>query len=793
MELNEKWKKEVKQEYWPDIVLRKDPDEFAKRLTDHRKDGGFYNTSPAISPQGDKIVFLSNRDTYFDVYLMNAIDGQIIKKLVEGNRTADFEELNILTPGLTWSPDGRRIALSAKSGVWDVIYLIDIESEEREILPLKFEGIRSVIWSPDGNQLGFIGQNARESDIYLYDLTTKELKNLTNDIFSDLDPVWSPDGKFIYFSSDRKDHLGNEVLPDTFKIYDYDYSQLDLYSLEITTGVMKRITDMPGSEETSPAISPDGKTLMFVSDVNGINNFYKKQISSGEPEGDTYTPVTNSLTGLYQLSISRDGQKATFSTLYQSAFNIFLLNNPFETTVDSSNILPTVYIEKLKNNSEDKLLVPETKDSAQDSNSIFFTGEFVDTTKSYSDSLKNSYNNYVFGGNANNTDSTKHLEFNPADNFDQNGNYKVNKYKISFSPDLIYANAGFSSLYGLQGNTIISFSDVLGNHRLIGVTSLQIDLKNSDYGLAYYYLPGRLDYGVEAFHTAEFVFLSRGFRDYLYRFRNYGAVLSMSYPINRFYRVDAGLSWLNVSQDNLDDPNEPTQKVDYIIPGLSFTHDNVLYGYTSPVDGTRYRFDVFGNPGMTHKQYSFYSVKGDYRTYFLMGTDYSFAFRLSGGVSGGNNPQRFFIGGIENWINRRFAHGGIPINSASDFAFLTEVLPLRGFDYAERIGTKFGLMNMEFRFPLIRYLVTGALPILFSNILGTAFVDMGTAWTNNDQLRLFERNVSNNIVSKDLLMGTGVGARIFFLYFLLRFDVAWAYYVDHFSSPRFYFSLGADF
>ena len=42
--------------------------------------------------------------------------------------------------------------------------------------------------------------------------------------------------------------------------------------------------------------------------------------------------------------------------------------------------------------------------------------------------------------------------------------------------------------YGLLGTTILSFSDVLGNHRLIGQTSLQIDIKNSDYGLAYYYL-----------------------------------------------------------------------------------------------------------------------------------------------------------------------------------------------------------------------------------------------------------------------------------------------------------------
>ena len=81
-ELNERWKKDIKKTFWPDVAIRKDPDEFAKRLTDPEEEGGFYNTSPAISPQGDKIVFISNRDYYFDVYLMDAIDGKVVKKLV---------------------------------------------------------------------------------------------------------------------------------------------------------------------------------------------------------------------------------------------------------------------------------------------------------------------------------------------------------------------------------------------------------------------------------------------------------------------------------------------------------------------------------------------------------------------------------------------------------------------------------------------------------------------------------------------------------------------------------------
>ncbi|MBZ0199283.1 MAG: biopolymer transporter Tol, partial [Ignavibacteriaceae bacterium] len=808
-ELNERWKKDIKKTFWPDIAKRNDPDEFAKRLTDHREDGGFYNTSPAISPQGDKIAFISNRDYYFDVYIMNATDGKIIKKLVKGNRTNNFEELNILTPGLSWSPDGTRIALSAKSGGYDVIYLIDVDTEDYEVLPVQLDAIESVMWSPDGKNIAFIGQTPRQSDIYLFNLDEKNLTNLTSDLFTDASPAWAPDGKKLYFSSDRTDELTTKVMPDSFKFYNHDYHQLDLYSIDISSKKIDRITDLPLSDETSPVVDAAGEEILYISDANGINNIYKRKVLISDKDTvKTLTefpaiPVTNSLNGLYQISVSADGKKLVFSSLYQSAFNIFLLTNPFELSPGISQLEPTIYIQNLKNKGsrkgglfEEKEISETQKDSTKSNDVQFYTGSFVDSSAAPGDSIKVDFHNYVFGDNSKiggDTINVKDSLFTPTDNLDENGNFKVNRYKITFSPDLIYANAGYSSLYGLLGTTVISFSDILGNHKLIGVTSLQVDLKNSDYGLAYQYLPGRINFGVEGFHTARFIFLSRGNRSNLFRYRNYGAIISASYPLSKFNRFDAGLSWLNVSQENLDSPSEPTDKVNYLIPTLSFVHDNVLWGYTSPADGSRYRFDFMGNPGILGKKNTFYSFLGDYRNYFLFWGDYSFAFRLSGAYSGGLTPQRFFIGGIENWINRNFANTNIPLESAADFAFLTPGLPLRGFDYAQQIGTRYGLMNMELRFPLIRYLVTGALPILFSNILGTAFIDMGSAWTKNEQLQLFNKNENGKIVTKDLLMGTGFGARVYLLYFLVRFDVAWAYNLHHFSQPKFYISLGADF
>lgn len=801
-ELNERWRKDVKKTYWPDVALFEDPEEFSKRLTDPEKKDGFYNTSPAISPQGDKIAFITNRNFYFDVYLMNAVDGKIIKRLVEGNRTPDFEELNILTPGLTWSPDGTSIALSAKSKGYDVIYIIDVETEKRQTLPVRLEAIQSVTWSNHGRYIAFVGQNKKQSDVYLFDLETNELINLTDDIFTDNDPSWSFDDSKIYFSSNRGSFIDITQIPENFKIYEYDNSQTDIYSINLEDKQITRITELPYSNETSPREDSNGNRLIFISDLNGINNIYVKDLKS---DSSSIRPITNSITGLYQLSTSRDAKKLVYSTLYKASFNLFLMNNPFEHKTELQSLEPTKFIAKLTEARERRTdeepieeLVQIFDDSSETANSdiSIFTGNVIDTTKTGSEGLKDNFSNFIFGTpRETSTEDDQALldSIKPKDNLDDNGDFIVNRYKITFAPDLVYANAGYNTIYGLIGTTIISFSDVLGNHRLIGVTGLQIDLKNSDFGLAYYYLPDRINLGVQGFHTARFVRLIRGNFADLFRFRNYGAAISANLPLNTFYRFEAGINWFNVRAENLDDISEPVDEANFFVPNLSFVHDNVLWGYTSPIEGTRYRLDLYGNPGVNSKRLSFYTLAGDYRTYFRFWTDYSFVMRFSTGYSGGANAQRFFLGGTENWINRTFATTEVPLESVSDFAFLTAALPLRGYDYAERIGTKYALLNYELRFPLIRYLVPGALPILFSNILGVAYIDAGAAWNQTEKLKLFSRNDNGSLISKDLLIGTGFGARIYLLYFLVRFDVAWAYNFEGFSSPRYYFSLGADF
>ncbi|MBN1448734.1 MAG: biopolymer transporter Tol, partial [Bacteroidetes bacterium] len=172
---------------------------------------------------------------------------------------------------------------------------------------------------------------------------------------------------------------------------------------------------------------------------------------------------------------------------------------------------------------------------------------------------------------------------------------------------------------------------------------------------------------------------------------------------------------------------------------------------------------------------------------------FSFALRGSGGGSFGRNPQRFFIGGTENWINRTFENGRIPIENAEDFAFLTPGLPLRGYNYNARIATRYGLGNAELRFPVVKYFLGGVLPYILQTMNGALFLDVGMAFDDFDAIKGFDRDADGNIRNRDLLIGTGYGLRMWFLGFPLKFDVGWAYNGSGFSEPRYYFSLGADF
>lgn len=796
-ELSERWMNEQKKLYYPDVAKRESPRDYAKRLTDHRKSGAFYNTSPAISPTGDRIAFLSNRDDYFSLFVMSAIDGGGVRKLVEGTNTNDFEDLNLLTPGLSWSPDGKKLALASKAGASDAVSIIDAETGNYEQLPIRRNGISAVQWSPDGRFLAFIGNSPKQSDVFVYDMETKGERNLTNDVFSDAQPYWSPDGNWVYFVSDRGDFLNGTSTPVGFNMHEHDYSQNDIYRVNVSSGLVERITATPDASEGFPIPDPSHQRLLFISDRNGINNLYVKDLAGGKEY-----PVTNSLSGIYQMSLTADGNKLAFSSMFEAGFDIFLLKSPFELQ-ELAELEKAEYLRRGDGVSDRTVVAEHMADtSAVNAGELHEHSEDVQIAlgpqesekPALADSARQS-GRMLFGSDLGGMSKEQaRRAFTLGKTQTEDGEFIINKYKLSFSADLVYGNAGYSTFYGVLGTTQMAFSDMLGDHQLVFLTNLIGDLKNSDYALAYYYLPGRIDWGIQGFHSARFLLsYTGGLYDDLYRYRQYGASLFGAYPFDKFRRLEGTLTFMNISSENLNDANVPLTERTLIIPNIGYVHDNTLWGMWAPVRGSRYEARVFGSPGLGSSTLTFMSTTADYRTYWKFWDDFSFVLRGSGGASFGANPQRFFIGGTDNWINRTFENGRIPIENEEDFAFLQAALPMRGYNYNARISTKYLLGNTELRFPVVKYFLGGILPYILQTVNGAIFLDVGAAFDHFSDFKGFGRNQDGMIVNQDLLVGTGVGARMWFLGFPIKFDVAWGHTGSGFTSPKYYFSLGGDF
>ena len=677
--------------------------------------------------------------------------------------------------------------------------MVTVESGDKEKIELGLDGVFSLNWSPDGKKLAFEGLKGPNSDIYMYEFDSRKLTNLTSDIFTDLDPVFSPDSKTVYFSSDRRDFTSPGKMVPGLRMSQLDYSQLDIYSIDVDTKAIRRIVDLPNSNESSPIVSPDGKKLLYISDRNGINNVYERALETGVDR-----PITNSISGIYQLTLSHDGAKLVFSSLHQAGFDVYLMRSPFERKLSVAQLEPTEFLKR-------KFELPRAEkphqvfEATTPSDTVAIRDNIVimqDTTAAssrYQAPARADLRGYIFSPE-NIHDTVTALKtpvrFDVAGNRDADGNYVPHKYKLNFTPDLIYGSAAYSTFYGIQGSTIMAFSDMLGDHQIILETNLLLDLKNSDYGWTYLYLPDRIDYGFTGFPTARFLYLNDAAGSVsLYRFRSWAIGAVASYPIDRFNRLDLTVDWMNLSRDNMDDPTEPSQNRSFIMPMLSYVNDNTLWqgGWFAPNNGSRFNATLYGSAKISDQALDLQTFTFDYRSYNKLAKELIFVYRVAGGASYGQNQQRFFIGGTEGWINRRFDQGGgIPIVNVEDYAFLTPVMPVRGYDYNALNGTRFGIANLELRFPLVRYFILGALPIGFQNMLGAAFIDVGSAWSDTKKWQAYQ-STPDGIQRNDLLVGTGFGARFFFFGFPLRVDVAWSFNGSAFSQPAWYFSLGPEF
>ncbi len=774
-EFSQEWKRYLKKFYFPDIDKFDYPSDFAIRLTDHKKKRNFYNTSPAISPQGDKVAFIADKDGLFSLFVLD-IDKKEETKIVSSFRQQDFEELNVLTPGISWNSKGTKLAVSAKYAGEDVIYIVDIATRKYERINLGFKQISSVAWSPKSDEILFSGTNLDRKDIYIYNLNSKTITKLTDDFFYDDQPTWSPDASKIYFISERGDVL--ELQNSSYKPWNFNIGQREIYEYDLVTKNVRRLTFNPEAKKTSIAVSNDGKFIFFVSDENGIGNIYRLNLESLK-----YEPITNSLSNITQISLSAIGDNLVFSALTEGGFDIFLLKNPFNIFLTDTLRLTRFRASLIERNTKKEILTKIDTISNEPSEINKNYGRFqIDFSRQ--ELFKPSKDVYY----------TIEPQFEPLK---IDTNFADFEYKLKFSPDLILGNPYYNSFWGFQGIAQMLFSDILGDHQIYIAANLWLDLKNSNFYVQYSYLPNIIDYNFFAFQSSLlFSMLNQSATAIdLYRLRNYGVGFSASYPISLFNRFEMNFTFFNASKENTTNYNEPNISRTIIYPNIRYVYDDVLYGSFAPVKGTRYFIEFRAVPKIFKNSINFFTLKFDYRRYWDFGYFLKFAVRGTAGTSFGSNPQRFYIGGVDNWINYDINNNNFLFENPEDFAFMELITPLRGWGYSDGVGNHYFVFNSELRFPLFTALLPGPVPIIFNDVFGIVFFDVGCVWSGPiSNLKLSPPEIIKGSPELNhLLMSTGVGARAWILGLPLKMDITWRKELNGWSKPYYLFSIDYDF
>lgn len=623
-EFNEMWERDIKRIYLPDLSIFKSLPEISNRITNRKKLNNFYNSGPAISPNGKKMAFISEERGIFVIAVMDNIEkNNEIRTLTSSFRRQDFEDLNMLAPGISWNPDGTKLAISAKAGGQDAVFITDATTGAYDKLTWGIKSIQSVQWSPDGEKLIFVGSQNEQSDLFMYNFTSKELTKVTDDVFSDESPKWSPDSKSVYFISDRGDKTNARVSSNKLDMWDFNYNGKEVYKIEIGSDVAERITFDEQNHKSSIAVSSDEKKLLIVSDKNGIGNLYEINLVSGKSR-----PLTNSLQEITQISLSRDDSKVLFGTQIDGGYDIFEIDYPFDRKLEMEELPLTQYKKSIFK--RDSLI----KAIANIDNDSLFEDE-DDQLISYGDYNIDFENQELVKPNekVQNVTETKDTTI--------SRDFRIKDYVIKFTPDLVLANPGYSTFFGPQGSTQMLFSDELGNHQLYFSANFLIDLRNSNFFGAYSYLTGIIDYQFSAFQYAGFAARSFGS---LERFRSYGASISSQYPFDLFNRAELNLTFYNLSKAEIGLVGIPEVTRTLVVPEFKYVHDDVLLGLYGPSEGTRYNFRALMSPKIFDDGLNFYTFETDIRSYHPVTDFMGFAFKFTGGASFGTNAQNFYLG-----------------------------------------------------------------------------------------------------------------------------------------------------
>jgi Tol biopolymer transport system component len=705
-ELSKQWHAALFEAYRPVAQATQMPADFARPLITKGGRGGEINVGPEISPDGTKLLFFSERDLFsIDLFVADARTGDIIRKITDTATDAHYESLQFLSSAGAWDPTSTRVIFPGIARGRPTLTIVNTDTgrREREIRINDVDEILNPSWASDGRRVAFSGLSGGFNDLFVYDLDTNQLTRLTSDPYSELHPTWSPDGRQIAFGTDRF----------TSSLATIDVGSQRMGLIDVETRQIVEVAGFEDAKHTSPRWTPDGRSLYFLSDRQGITNVYRTSLDTGEVR-----QITNLLTGVSGFTalspaMSFGGDRLVFSAYEEDGYNIYALDGETQLAGQAIVELPR----------HAAVLPPRTAPAGP---------------------IHAALTNVTAGLPPIESVQVESEPYRPRLGLDYAGQPTIG---VGMDPFGTYAAGGVSFL----------FSDMLGNHTV--ATSAQVTSRFDEFGGGVLYLnrARRWNWGASIDQTP---YVARAYQagrgiiggqdvyvEQEYRILQTDRSLAgiVSYPFSRAQRVEVtgGLRQIGLKEDVTQRVYSPftgqllSEERERLstFPSLNLAqasaalvYDTSLSGMTSPIRGSRYRVElsqVNGNQSQGGGSIVYTGTLADYRTYYMPFRPLTLAFRglyygRHGQSAGDSRLPTLYLGypglvrGYESG-SFRAEECGIQVDGSCPV-----------FD--RLVGSQVGILNAEVRFPLWGLFrpgrdFYGPLPIEMA-----VFGDAGRAW-----------------------------------------------------------------
>jgi Tol biopolymer transport system component len=785
-QLSTQWRDAVQAKYLPQIGSRVRARDVSHELLTEKRDKGTLHLAPALSPDGSQIVYFGERDWFFvDLWLADGKTGEPRRRILKSTQSSNYETYRFINSQANWSPDGRYLAFAAKRGPRDNIVIVDVaRNSEVKSMTIKLNGVTTPSWSPDGQRLVFTGYDGGLSDLFVINRDGTGFKRLTEDKYADLHPVWSPDGTTIAFATDRG--------PETdFRTLKYGNFRIALYHLD--TGTIEVLPHMDEGKNVSPQWAPDGRSIAFVSDRNGVSNVFLYDFETKDVYQltDFYTGAQGITPLSPVLSWSQGADRLAFNYYENGKYDIYTLDNP--RALKRAPYTPTNVAAPQVAQVQP---VRDTGVARIDQNpQIGEGGSIYRSPKGFRPSADL--------GRA--SDTSKFVAPLTVARLLDSANYalpdtsefSIKPYKIGFSADYIarpsigYVRDNFGQ--GFYGGSAITLSDMLGNHNLAFGLAVNGRIDEAQAIAAYTNLTHRLNWTVGLSQDPYFYFNASGYAVdpntgeplYIQQIRRLvfrSAFVAAQYPFSRFSRVELGLQATNVDDAiyQITEPliSQPTiEKIglgshNYVQPRLALVHDNSLAGYTGPFAGRRSRFEV----SQTIGGWRFFQGLADYRRYDRIAGPVVLATRGLFLGRFGRDAEQFqnFIG-VTDFL-RGHTSGSYDRNECNVIQAAPANSQTGCVELDRLVGSRFAVGSAELRFPILTRQIFRKLPSAVPPIEGAFFYDVGIAWNEGNTLAWSRPQTNDPTVLENTrtpLQAYGASVRTnLFGFVILRLDYA---------------------